>query len=80
MKTTISIFLLATLFFCACQQPAPQEGPGEPSCGAEAFVRVQGPDLIQPDGTKLLIRGTNLGNWLNPEGYMFGFRAPIPRG
>lgn len=73
MKTTISIFLLATLFFCACQQPAPQEGPGEPSCGAEAFVRVQGPDLIQPDGTKLLIRGTNLGNWLNPEGYMFGF-------
>ena len=73
MKTTISIFLLATLFLCACQQPAPQEGPGEPSYGAEAFVRVQGPDLIQPDGTKLLIRGTNLGNWLNPEGYMFGF-------
>ena len=73
MKTTISIFLLATLFFCACQQPAPQEGPGEPSYEAEAFVRVQGPDLIQPDGTKLLIRGTNLGNWLNPEGYMFGF-------
>lgn len=73
MKTTISIFLLATLFFSACQQPAPQEGPGEPSYGAEAFVRVQGPDLIQPDGTKLLIRGTNLGNWLNPEGYMFGF-------
>ena len=73
MKTTISIFLLATLFLCACQQPTPQEGPGEPYYGAEAFVRVQGPDLIQPDGTKLLIRGTNLGNWLNPEGYMFGF-------
>lgn len=40
----------------------------------EAFVRVQGPDLIKPDGTKLYIVGTNLGNWLNPEGYMFGFR------
>ena len=39
----------------------------------EAFVRVSGPDLIQPNGQKLYIQGTNLGNWLNPEGYMFGF-------
>ena len=37
------------------------------------FVRVSGPDLIKPDGSKLFIVGTNLGNWLNPEGYMFGF-------
>lgn len=37
------------------------------------FVRVEGKDLVKPDGTKLYIVGTNLGNWLNPEGYMFGF-------
>ncbi len=37
------------------------------------FVKVQGVDLVKPDGSKLLIQGTNLGNWLNPEGYMFGF-------
>lgn len=44
------------------------------------FVQVQGPDLIKPDGTKLFIVGTNLGNWLNPEGYMFGFqRMNAPR-
>lgn len=36
------------------------------------FVRVEGPNLVKPDGTKLFIQGTNLGNWLNPEGYMFG--------
>ena len=36
------------------------------------FVKVDGHDLIKPDGTKLFIQGTNLGNWLNPEGYMFG--------
>lgn len=41
--------------------------------GPEEFVRVQGTDLVKPDGSKLFIRGTNLGNWLNPEGYMFGF-------
>jgi aryl-phospho-beta-D-glucosidase BglC (GH1 family) len=36
------------------------------------FVRVDGPNLVKPDGSKLFIQGTNLGNWLNPEGYMFG--------
>lgn len=40
---------------------------------AARFVAVQGHDLVSPDGSKLYIRGTNLGNWLNPEGYMFGF-------
>ena len=38
------------------------------------FVKVSGPDLVKPDGSKLFIMGTNLGNWLNPEGYMFNFR------
>ena len=40
------------------------------------FVRVDGKNLVQPDGEKLSIVGTNLGNWLNPEGYMFGFSKP----
>lgn len=39
---------------------------------AGKFVRVAGTDLVRPDGTVLYIQGTNLGNWLNPEGYMFG--------
>ena len=30
-------------------------------------------NLRNPDGSRLFIKGTNLGNWLNPEGYMFGF-------
>ena len=37
------------------------------------FVKVEGKNLVKPDGSKLFIQGTNLGNWLNPEGYMFGF-------
>ncbi len=46
----------------------------------DRFVQVKGQDLIKPDGTKLDIVGTNLGNWLNPEGYMFGFqRMNAPR-
>ena len=39
----------------------------------KGFVHVEGTNLIQPNGERLFIVGTNLGNWLNPEGYMFGF-------
>jgi len=38
------------------------------------FITINGPDLVAPDGSKFFIQGTNLGNWLNPEGYMFRFR------
>ena len=38
------------------------------------FVRVDGPNLVKPNGERLFIQGTNLGNWLNPEGYMFGLQ------
>lgn len=39
------------------------------------FVRTQGRYLVAPDGKRLQLRGTNLGNWLEPEGYMFGFEG-----
>lgn len=37
------------------------------------FVKVSGKKLIDENGYELLLRGINLGNWLNPEGYMFRF-------
>lgn len=61
-------FLSVALFlsiFCACTDKDMQ---------ADAFIRISGQDLVTPDGEKFFIKGTNLGNWLNPEGYMFGFR------
>ena len=41
--------------------------------GAEGFLRVKGHDIVDEKGEKFFIRGTNIGNWLNPEGYMFAF-------
>ncbi|HOZ20820.1 MAG TPA: glycoside hydrolase family 5 protein, partial [bacterium] len=38
------------------------------------FSRVDGPVIRGGDGEEILLRGTNLGNWLNPEGYMFQFK------
>lgn len=66
--TTLAIVCVLCV---SCRQMEQQQNQ-EPT--REAFVRVNGPDLIKPDGEKLFIRGTNLGNWLNPEGYMFSFR------
>lgn len=41
---------------------------------AKDFLKVNGPDIVDSKGEKFHIKGTNLGNWLNPEGYMFGFQ------
>jgi endoglucanase len=35
------------------------------------FVRADGKYLVTAANEKLLLRGINLGNWLEPEGYMF---------
>lgn len=37
------------------------------------FFTVNGKEIIGPDKKPFIIRGTNLGNWLVPEGYMFHF-------
>jgi hypothetical protein len=39
------------------------------------FVSARGPEIVSPDGSTLMLRGINLGNWLVPEGYMFGFKV-----
>jgi len=39
------------------------------------YVHADGKNLVTPDGRPLLLRGTSLGNWLEPEGYMFGFKG-----
>ena len=57
-----SLFIILSLVLALGLHAKPQD----------KFVRVEGPNLIQPNGEKLYIQGTNLGNWLNPEGYMFG--------
>lgn len=63
-KTALYLGALALLAGCTASRQAEPE---------QAFMRIDGHDLIAPDGSKFFIRGTNLGNWLNPEGYMFGF-------
>ena len=50
------------------------------SAQTKKFITVKGKEIIGVDGKPFLMRGTNLGNWLVPEGYMFKFKnANSPR-
>lgn len=60
--STFKYFLLLFCFFSAGLQ-------------AQPFIRVKGKEITGPGGRPFLIRGTNLGNWLLPEGYMFKFKG-----
>ena len=45
------------------------------SLAAQKFVHTQGKYLVDGNGQKLMMRGTNLGNWMVAEGYMFHFEG-----
>lgn len=62
------LYLLFPLMLLSCSSKEVQK------TSDSRFIRIEGPDLIKPDGDKILIQGVNLGNWLNPEGYMFHFQ------
>lgn len=62
-KTILYLAAALTTLLSGCSTPQVQED----------YLRVEGEYLMQGEDT-FFIRGINLGNWLNPEGYMFAFR------
>jgi len=69
MTKNVLFCLLIALTLSACD-PAPKKEVAV----QDAFIKIDGQNLISPNGEKFFIRGINLGNWLNPEGYMFEFK------
>ena len=67
-KITFLLLISLLLIFQGCQPTVKKETAVTPQ-----FIKIDGPNLTAPNGEKFFIRGINLGNWLNPEGYMFGF-------
>ncbi len=62
------LLILSAVIFSSCSQNTENKQASTPE-----FITIAGPDLHTPNGEKFFIQGINLGNWLNPEGYMFGF-------
>jgi endoglucanase len=60
-----AIHFPARLLLIAACLPFPL--PAQP----RGFVHAQGAQLVDGAGKPLMLRGINLGNWFEPEGYMF---------
>lgn len=69
MKTLLKLGFLTLAGLLLLVAFTPREGKKL----EQKFITISGTNLIAPDGQKFFIQGINLGNWLNPEGYMFGF-------
>lgn len=79
-KLLISALSLIIMAPAALGQTSPSRQKGCVMPPKRKFLKVEGENIVKPDGSVLFIQGTNLGNWLNPEGYMFGFeRMNSPR-
>ena len=44
---------------------------------AQPFLHTKGKEIVTADGKPFVIKGTNLGNWLVPEGYMFHYKKQL---
>jgi endoglucanase len=56
---------------------SPVIGRSASSVDGDGFVTARDRQLMGPDGKVLQLKGINLGGWLVPEGYMFGFSKAI---
>lgn len=64
LRLFMKMLLLAVVLCACCIISSAQQGK---------FFRTSGKEILDVNGKPFLIKGTNLGNWLVPEGYMFGF-------
>ena len=69
MKKCVLFFSLLFAVLCTIQASSLKSKNNE-----KPFLKVKGQDIVTPNGESFLIQGINLGNWLNPEGYMFLFK------
>jgi endoglucanase len=72
MSTINRFIILLVIMAGVYMQPVSATLPNKSR--SEKFFTIDGQNMLAPDGKPFLIRGINLGNWLNPEGYMFLFK------
>jgi endoglucanase len=63
-KSFLSLSILFALIFSR-----------DANAAQRGFVHTSGTNLVDSSNQPLMLRGINLGNWLEPEGYMFHFNG-----
>jgi aryl-phospho-beta-D-glucosidase BglC (GH1 family) len=66
----LSVVLITITALCTSCKEADIK-PGNEESAESVFMKTEGSQLIDPEGNPIVLKGTNLGNWLVPEGYMF---------
>lgn len=63
------IVITLVLLFISCKKVDNNSVKKEFS--SVSFIKTKGSKLVDEQGKSIILKGTNLGNWLVPEGYMF---------
>lgn len=66
---TLSAIILISISY-SCKENAVKTVEGK-SLDTLSFIKTQGKNMVDNQGNRIILKGTNLGNWLVPEGYMF---------
>lgn len=69
----INVISINLIVFCllivSCEKST--KSPSTKDINSIEFIKTKGSQLIEGHGNSIILKGTNIGNWLVPEGYMF---------
>ena len=71
MKKYQNILVATALIFTISSCKVIENKPEKTSANTLSFVKTKGTQLVAANGNSIILKGTNLGHWLVPEGYMF---------
>ncbi len=71
MKKYNNIFIITAIIFVIFSCKEANENSDKTATDTLSFVKTEGTKLIDQNGDSIILKGTNLGHWLVPEGYMF---------
>ncbi len=67
-KNLLQLVVIFSFLF-GCKNPEKEIVPKK--IDTLSFIKTNGKQLVDDKGTPIILKGTNIGNWLVPEGYMF---------
>lgn len=72
MKNLINVLIAVVIISMgiSCNK-VPQKKTENKVINTLSFIKTKGTKLVDEKGNEIFLKGTNLGNWLVPEGYMF---------
>ncbi|HEY9220416.1 MAG TPA: cellulase family glycosylhydrolase [Lutibacter sp.] len=71
MKNYKNILIALTLIFTISSCKITENKSEKTTTNTLPFVKTKGTQLVDANGNSIILKGTNLGHWLVPEGYMF---------